>query len=53
MNCIISEWCLGFQIEELNLLPEEVEKLAEIWIKLKEYALMRLTTEMDEQGIVE
>lgn len=30
------------QIEELNLLPEEVEKLAAIWIKLKEYALKRL-----------
>lgn len=30
------------QIEELNLLPEEVEKLSVIWIKLKEYALKRL-----------
>ncbi len=31
------------QMEELNLLPEEVEKLAVIWIKLKEYALNRLS----------
>ena len=30
------------QMEELNLLPEEVIKLAAIWIKLKEYALKRL-----------
>ena len=30
------------QIEELNLLPEEIEKLAAIWIKLKEYSLRRL-----------
>ena len=30
------------QMEELNLLPEEVEKLAAIWIKLKEYAIKRL-----------
>jgi len=30
------------QIEELNLLPEEVIKLSDIWIKLKSYALMRL-----------
>lgn len=30
------------QIEELNLLPEEVAKLADIWIRLKEYALGRL-----------
>lgn len=30
------------QIEELNLLPEEVEKLKTIWIKLKEYASNRL-----------
>lgn len=29
------------QMEELNLLPEEVEKLATIWIKLKEYAVKR------------
>jgi prophage DNA circulation protein len=36
------------QIEELNLLPEEVEKLADIWIRLKEYALSRLTAESDE-----
>jgi len=35
------------QIEELNLLPEEVEKLAGIWIKLKEYALTRLTNGSD------
>jgi hypothetical protein len=27
--------------EELSLLPEEVEKLAAIWIKLKEYAVKR------------
>lgn len=31
------------QIEELNLLPEDVEKLSLIWIKLKEYALERLS----------
>ena len=31
------------QIEELNLLPEEVEKLSDIWSKLKEYALKRLS----------
>ncbi len=30
------------QIEELNLLPEEVVKLAAIWIRLKEYSLRRL-----------
>lgn len=30
------------QIEELNLLPEEVEKLSAIWSKLKEYAQKRL-----------
>ncbi len=30
------------QIEELNLLPEEVEKLSTIWSKLKEYAQKRL-----------
>lgn len=30
------------QMEELNLLPEEVKKLAAIWTKLKEYALKRL-----------
>jgi hypothetical protein len=30
------------QIEELNLLPEEIVKLAAIWIKLKEYSLRRL-----------
>jgi len=29
------------QIEELNLLPEEVVKLAAIWSKLKEYTLNR------------
>ena len=33
------------QIEELNLLPEEVEKLSVIWIKLKEYSLKRLRPE--------
>ena len=32
------------QIEELNLLPEEVEKLAAIWIRLKEYANNHLTS---------
>lgn len=31
------------QMEELNLLPEEVVKLAIIWLKLKEYTLLRLT----------
>jgi hypothetical protein len=31
------------QMEELNLLPEEVVKLAAIWSKLKEYTLKRLT----------
>jgi len=36
------------QIEELNLLPEEVEKLVGIWIRLKEYALSRLPAELDE-----
>ena len=36
------------QIEELNLLPEEVEKLSGIWLKLKEYALKRLTAETQE-----
>lgn len=36
------------QIEELNLLPEEVEKLAGIWLKLKEYTLNRLTAETEE-----
>lgn len=35
------------QIEELNLLPEEVEKLAGIWLNLKEYALRRLTTKSE------
>lgn len=35
------------QIEEMNLLPEEVEKLAGIWIKLKEYALKRLAGGLD------
>jgi hypothetical protein len=30
------------QIEELNLLPEEVEKLSGIWLKLKEYTNQRL-----------
>jgi len=30
------------QIEELNLLPEEVKRLAKIWIRLKEYSLKRL-----------
>jgi len=36
------------QIEELNLLPEEVEKLAGIWLNLKEFTLRRLTTKLDE-----
>ena len=31
------------QIEELNLLPEEVEKLSTIWSKLKVYAQKRLS----------
>jgi hypothetical protein len=31
------------QIEELNLLPEEIEKLSVIWLKLKEYSLLRLS----------
>lgn len=31
------------QIEELNLMPEDVGKLSGIWIKLKEYTLLRLT----------
>jgi hypothetical protein len=30
------------QMDELNLLPDEVEKLAAIWLKLKAYALERL-----------
>lgn len=30
------------QVEELNLLPEEVVKLASLWIKLKDYSLQRL-----------
>jgi hypothetical protein len=31
------------QIEELNLLPEQVERLVSIWLKLKEFTLHRLT----------
>lgn len=31
------------QIEELNLMPEDVAKLSGIWIKLKEYTLLRLS----------
>lgn len=31
------------QMEELNLLPEEVVKLAGIWTKLKAYSTARLT----------
>jgi hypothetical protein len=31
------------QVEELNLLPEEIEKLSVIWIKLKDYSLLRLS----------
>jgi hypothetical protein len=34
------------QIEELNMLPEEVIKLAIIWLKLKEYTLKRLNLEL-------
>jgi len=34
---------MEIQIEELNLLPDEVLKLAAIWIKLKEYAFERLS----------
>ena len=34
---------MEIQIEELNLLPDEVLKLAAIWVKLKEYALERLS----------
>jgi hypothetical protein len=30
------------QIEELNLLPEEIDKLTDIWIKLKNYTLQLL-----------
>lgn len=30
------------QVEELNLLPEEVIKLASLWIKLEDYAIQRL-----------
>jgi hypothetical protein len=29
-------------MEELNLLPDEVEKLSAIWLKLKAYSLKRL-----------
>ena len=31
------------QIAELNLMPEDVGKLSGIWIKLKEYTLLRLS----------
>jgi hypothetical protein len=31
------------QMEELNHLPDEVAKLAGIWIRLKDYARRRLT----------
>ena len=31
------------QIEELNLLPEEVVKLAAIWMKLKEFSINRFS----------
>ena len=31
------------QMDELNLLPEEVVKLASIWAKLKEYTINRFT----------
>jgi hypothetical protein len=30
------------QIEELNLLPEQVEKLTSIWVKLKRFTIERL-----------
>jgi hypothetical protein len=30
------------QVEELNLLPEEVAKLAAIWINLRDYAMRRI-----------
>ena len=30
------------QIEELNLLPAEIEKLSNIWMRLKDYANIRL-----------
>lgn len=33
---------MEIQVEELNLLPEEVMKLASIWMKLNEYVLNRL-----------
>jgi len=33
---------MEIQMEELNLLPDEVEKLATIWIKLKDYAIKLL-----------
>lgn len=29
-------------IEEINLLPEEIEKLSGIWIRLKDYTFQRL-----------
>lgn len=31
------------QMEELNLLPDEIEKLVDIWLKLKDYASLRLS----------
>lgn len=34
------------QIEEMNLLPDSVVKLAAIWIRLKDYSLKRLTIEL-------
>jgi hypothetical protein len=30
------------QMEELNLLPEGIEKLSKIWIKLRTYTIQRL-----------
>ena len=33
------------QIEELNLLPKEAEKLSDIWLKLKEYTQTRYNLE--------
>ncbi len=33
------------QIEELNLLPDEVKKLASVWLKLRDYILKRLSNQ--------
>jgi len=40
---------MEIQLEELNLLPEEVIKLSDIWIKLKEYAQQRIDNSMGER----